>query len=97
MAVGLSTNVSVSQLNADLGNVAVELRDSCKRAIEFFQGVNSIGIAGLEQLGMTVQDANDLFSAANELQTVAQVYFGTAAQAAPFNFDSALAEARGTK
>lgn len=98
MAVGFTTNVSTSQVNADLGSVAVQLRDACKRAIEFFQGVNVLGIAGLQsQLGMTLTDATDLFNQANQMQTVAQVYFGTAAQTPAFNFDAALAEARGSK
>lgn len=97
MAIGFQTNQSISQLNADLGRNAVALRDACQNAIQFFQGVNSLGVPGLEAIGFSPQDAQDLFDAANHMQTVAALYYGTATQAVAFNFDNSLSEARGGK
>jgi hypothetical protein len=95
MSVGNTTNQSTSGLNTQLGSVAVALRDACQDAIQYFQGVNSLGVAGLEAIGFTAQDATDLFTAANLMQSVALVYYGLATQAAAFNYDNGLSEARG--
>jgi hypothetical protein len=97
MSVGNTTTLSVTQLNKDLGTIAVAVRNDLTRALQFFQGVNSIGIAGLEGLGMSAQDATDFLNSANDLQTVASLYLGLASLPAEFDFDSALSEARGTQ
>lgn len=97
MAIGFQTNNSISQINSDLGDTAVALRDACHKAITLFQGINSLGVAGLQAIGFSAQDAQDTFNAANHMQTVAALYYGNASQANPFNFDDSLSEARGGK
>lgn len=95
MPIGLQVNNSTSQLNTQLGTTAVAIRDACRNAIQFFQGANSLGLAGLEAIGFTAQDAQDMLNAASHLNTIAQVYYGLATQTPAFNFDDSLAEARG--
>jgi hypothetical protein len=95
MAIGFQASLSEGGLNQSLGGIAVSMRDACQDALEFFANVNNLGTAGLEALGFNSTDATNFFNAANYLQTMATVYYGTAAQTPAFNFDSALAAARG--
>lgn len=95
MAIGLSVNNSIAQINSDLGRISVALRDACQNALQFFQGINALGVNGLEAIGFSAQDAQDIFNAANHMQTVAALYYGNASQAQSFNFDDSLSEARG--
>jgi len=95
MSVGYQAQNTVNGLNASLGQIAVNLRNDCQIALNFFENVNALGVAGLQGIGFSAADAQAFFNAANYLQTVAQVYFGTAAQTPAFNFDTALAAARG--
>lgn len=97
MPIGYQGNVNASYLNAALGQLATGLRNACQAIEPFWALVNSLGTAGLEAapVSMSVADATAFFSAANYLQTMAAVYYGTAAQSPAFNFDSALAVARG--
>lgn len=93
MAVGNPTDVG--GLNAQLGDAAVTLRAAMEQIQGLWAFVQPTGEAGLEALGFSATDATDYFNAANYLQTVAGIYFGTATQATAFDFDSALALVRG--
>ena len=95
MAIGGTASLTEAGLNGQLGNVAVTLRNACQQAVNFFEGVNGLGAAGLEALGFAAADATAFLAAANYMQTVGAVYYGTAAQTPAFNFDNALAAARG--
>jgi hypothetical protein len=95
MSIGNTANLTEAGLNGQLGNIAITLRNACQQAASFFEGVNAIGAGGLEGIGFTTGDATAFLAAANYMQTVAAVYFGTAAQTPAFNFDNALAAARG--
>ena len=95
MAIGNESGLSVGSLNSQLGAVAVAYRNACQQIIDLAAIVNVLGASGLETLGFTTTDAPNFVTAANYLQTLAQVYYGTAAQPADFNFDNALAAARG--
>jgi hypothetical protein len=93
MAVG--NQVDVGGLNARLGDAAVSLRSVMEQILTLWAFVQPQGQAGLEALGFSADDAAAYFQAANYMQTVAGVYFGTASQGTDFDFDSALALVRG--
>jgi len=93
MAVG--NPVDVGGLNAQLGDAAVSLRSVMEQILTLWAFVQPQGESGLEALGFSAADAASYFQAANYLQTVAGLYFGTGAQPSAFNFDSALALVRG--
>ena len=94
MAIGNGVNVTETSANATLGQLAINLRNDAASIINWFGTVNALGVAGLVALGFTANDAANYFTACNELQTIAQVYYGTAAQTPAFNFDNALAPVR---
>jgi hypothetical protein len=97
IALGMVGNpVDVGGLNARLGDAAVSLRAAMEEILTLWSFVQPTGEAGLEALGFSAQDATAYFSAANYMQTVASLYFGTGTQPDTFNFDSALALVRGT-
>lgn len=93
MTVG--NQASESGLNATLGQVAVNIRNDLRQALNLFEYVNSIGTAGLQALGFSPADATAYFNTLNYLQTVAQVFFGTASQSPAFDFDNAVCEVYG--
>jgi hypothetical protein len=93
MAVG--NPVDQGGLNAQLGDAAVSLRAAMEQVLTLWAFVQPTGAAGLEAFGFTADDANAYFTAANYMQTVAGIYFGTGAQPGAFDFDSALALVRG--
>ena len=86
-----------TDVNAPLGILAVQLRDACRQILQEWSYVNRLGVAGLEAApySMDSVSAQALFDAYNYLQTVANIYYGTAAQPDPFDFDDALALIRG--
>jgi hypothetical protein len=94
MSVG--NPVDAGGLNARLGDAAVSVRAAMEQIQSLWSFVQPTGAAGLQALGFSAGDATAYFNAANYLQTVAGIYFGTAAQPDAFNFDSALALVRGT-
>ncbi len=95
MPIGNQSTMSITQLNADLARNAVAMRDANHNAMVFFQGVNSLGVAGLTNIGFSPPDAQAFFDAANHMQTNGAIYYGQATQAALFNFDDSLSAARG--
>jgi hypothetical protein len=94
MAIGFTANSSVGSLNSQLGVAAIGLRNAAQQALELYALTTSIGAGGLEAIGFASGDATSFVTAVNYLQTVAAVYYGTAAQTPEFNFDSALAATR---
>ncbi len=97
MAIGNTSGQTVASLNGQLGNAAITLRNACAQVIAVAGGANGIGNAGLVTLGFSSGDATQFITAANHMLTVAQVYYGLAAQASAFNFDQTadLIAARG--
>jgi hypothetical protein len=88
--------VDAGGLNAQLGDAAVSLRAAMEQVLKLWSFVQPTGAAGLETIGFSSDDATAYFNAANYMQTVAGIYFGTATQGSEFDFDSALALVRGT-
>jgi hypothetical protein len=95
MAVGLSSDLSVPGLNGRLGQIAVKVRNELQDARNFFQDVQKLGVAGLQTVGFSAPDAQEFFTEASYLNTVAGVYYGTATQTTLFNFDDGTTQARG--
>ena len=100
MTVGFQANINASFLNQQLGQIAVNLRDSMDAVNTFFALVNSLGVTGLGNAGLgtapnpanpgSISDAQYFFNISYEQQTIAAVYFGTAAQTPAFNFALAV-------
>jgi hypothetical protein len=92
MAVGFQFDQD--RANQQLGALAVDLRDLMVRITSYHQKVTGLGHAGQVALGFTDADATDLQLRADYINTVAALYYGTAAQPSPFNFDDALSGPR---
>lgn len=87
---------SQSGLNAQLGQLAINVRNDMQNVLNLFEYVNGSGGATfLQGLGFNSADATAYFNTLNYLQTVAQVFNGTAAQTPAFNFASAVSPAYG--
>jgi hypothetical protein len=92
MAVGYQFDQD--RANQQLGSLAVQLRDLMVAVTSYHQKVTGLGHAGQMALGFTDADATDLQLRADYIYTIAAVYYGTAGQTPPFNFDDALSGPR---
>lgn len=101
MAVGNQAGVSVGNLNSQLGNAAVSIRDASAQIGKLWSFVSGLGAdqaaqtAALAAIGFTAPDAAAFWTDANRLFAVSQLYLGQITQATAFNYDSSLALARG--
>ena len=94
MPIGNQITYSTSSLNAELGERANSTQTEMRADVDFFERINALGVAGLEAIGFSPDDAQKYFDTANALNTIAQIYFGQATQAQLFQFDNATAKAR---
>jgi hypothetical protein len=94
MPIGNQAGYSTASLNAELAQVAVNFHNAADHAEDFFQRINSLGVAGLKAIGFDDTTANAFFTLANQMNTAAMVWFGTATQPGMFNYDNASAAAR---
>jgi len=94
MAIGNQTLYSVTSLNAELGQVALEMHSANDHAADFFERINKLGVAGLQAIGFDGPTATAFFTLANQMNTAAFVWFGTANQPVAFPYDDASAAAR---
>lgn len=92
MAVGFQFDQD--RANNLLGSLSVQLRDLMVAISSYHQRVTGLGHAGQVALGFTDADATELQLRADYLYTMAAVYYGTAGQTPPFNFDDALSGPR---
>jgi hypothetical protein len=102
MAVGAAT--SNGQVNNAITGLAVSLRNLMRQVYNLNLSVNGqgAGLAYLEGIGYgsaanpanpgSISDAQYALNMIGYLNTVAAVYFGTAAQTPAFNFDSELSQ-----
>jgi hypothetical protein len=97
MAIGNTSQLSITFLNSTIGDLATRYRNLCQDIIEFAQIVNQQGSSGLQGIGFDSASAATFLNATGHLLTPAQVYFGLVAQTPAFNFDITpdLIEARG--
>lgn len=94
MPIGNQVNYSTSSLNAELGQVALEMHSANDHAADFFERVNKLGVAGLKNIGFDDPTANAFFTLANQMNTAAFVWLGTVNQPQAFPYDDASAAAR---
>jgi hypothetical protein len=88
MAVGNQPNQG--NINNTLTENAIALRELANDIIQTQQYNTKLGLAGLQALGFAGPDAQAVLDDSNHMATVAQVYKGTATQAALFNFEDSL-------
>lgn len=94
MAIGNQVNYSTSSLNTELAQVAKEMHDAHDHARDFFLRINKLGIAGLQVIGFDAPTSTSYFTLANQMNSVALIWFGTGTQSATFPYDDASAAAR---
>lgn len=87
----------LNTVNTLLGDAAVTARDSAQRIERIWSYLAKVGVAGLQAApyNLPEADAQALFDKANQMHTLAAIYYGEAAQAAPYDFDDAFAIVRG--
>lgn len=95
MAVGIQPDAA--SLNAQLANNAIGLRATADSIRRLWAYVGPLGAERLEgePWNMDPDDAADYYGKLSHLQAVAAIYFGTGAQAQPFDYDAELAPVRG--
>lgn len=92
MTVG--NQATAASVNGQLTSLAILLRNTCQQIHDLSTFINGQGngLATLEAIGYSAGDAATAQSMISYLNTVAGVYFGTAAQASDFNFDQELSQ-----
>ncbi len=107
--MGIGYPLNTGTINSRTGQLTAQLRAVCDAMLRFQEGIVALGPddpqAGpgsrqkaLTDMGYSLADAADVVRVADYLGNVAGVYFGTVPQGDPgvlFNFDTALAVARG--
>jgi len=93
MAIGIPINPG--NLNQQAGQLVVNLRNACQAVISFQNTLVAVSQSGLVDAGFSPADATDLMTRINELNTLAEVYFGQATQGTPFNFSNVGASMTG--
>lgn len=93
MAAGQPPTLAL--FNNQLTSFAIQLRHLMEQVSDVNLQVSKQGTAGLQALGAAPADATDIMNRWSQINTIAALYFGTATQAAAFNFDDALSNVRG--
>jgi hypothetical protein len=88
MAVG--DQADITRVNTQLSSIALQLRNWSTQALNYAHYLNKIGQTGLENMGYTPADAQQVILQADYMQTIAQIYVGQATQATVFDFNDAL-------
>jgi hypothetical protein len=96
MAAPIGRIPSVEDLDGDLHFVTLGWREAASKAAALFDYIEPLGSAGLQgpPWNMDPAKADAYYATAEYAATLAKVYMGQIDQAA-FNFDDALAPARG--
>jgi hypothetical protein len=102
MPVGMQA--TVESLNAEMSQIAMQMRNVMQAAANLSSGVNGqgTGLATLEAIGFgsdpntenpgSISDAQLALNSIAYLNTVAGVYYGTATQATEYDFYTALSQ-----
>lgn len=94
MSIGNQAGYSITSLNAEIANVAVNFHNSADHAQDFFERINALGVVGLKAIGFSEADANNYYNIANTMNLAALIWFGQATLPAVNNFDLASAAVR---
>lgn len=81
---------TTGSINNTLTQYSITLRDTCQNILNLQEFITTIGLPGLEALGYSSADASTVVTMTSYLNTIAQVFNGTAAQPSQFNFGNAL-------
>lgn len=92
MSVGAP--ITSDLISRQVTDLAVQMRKVMQAVVNLSVNVNGQGngLAFLEAAGYDAADAAEAQNAVSYLNTVAGVYFGTAAQPAEFNFNQQLSQ-----
>lgn len=90
MAIG--NQPSASQLNITLSNYVSQMNKLCAAITQLQEYVVAVGSAGLQALPapFAAPDADSYVQAVNYLNTMAALWYGTAGQATPYNFQNQM-------
>jgi hypothetical protein len=93
----IGNQLTAFQINALVGQAAVNLRDACQNVINLQNTITAQGLTGLEAapISLDSDDAAQLTLVVNYLNNVALVYFGLATVASEFDFDTAVSPVYG--
>jgi hypothetical protein len=86
----IGTTATVSGLNGSLTGLALQMRNLAQQIMNLQQYVVAEGTAGLETLGFDSADATNYMTMLSYLDTIAQVFYGTATQPSEYNFANAV-------
>lgn len=92
MSVG--QQISYSQIDIQLTSLSIALRNLMQQIANLSLYVNGQdnGLTLLEGIGYDATDAQTALNMISYLNTIAQIYLGTATQATEFNFDQELSQ-----
>lgn len=92
MTVG--AQLSAIGIDSSITNLSVAMRDLMQQVVNLSMNVNGqgTGLATLESIGYSSADAQTAINAIAYLNTVAEVYFGTATQVSDFDFNNQLSQ-----
>jgi hypothetical protein len=90
MAIG--NQPSVNQLNSMLSSYVSQMNKLCAQIAQLQSYIVATGVTGLEALSVpfTAADASSYVQAVNYLNTMAALWYGTAGQATPYNFQNQM-------
>lgn len=90
----IGNQVTAQTVNSMLTSLSTELRNTMDQIRDLSEWANGqgTGLATLEGIGFSATDAQTALNMINYLNTVAAVYYGTAAQTPAFNFDNELSQ-----
>jgi hypothetical protein len=90
MSVG--QQISNSVIDSQLTQLSVALRDVLQKIDNFNTEINGQGdgLTYLQSIGYDAADAQTVLTLLGYLNTISGVYYGSATQAADFNFNNAL-------
>jgi hypothetical protein len=95
--MSIGNPVDSGGLNAKIGDAAVSIRQASDLMKEIASYILKIGQSALQQppFSYSAADATALVTKAGQYNNLSGVYFGTATQAATFNYDDAFTIDRG--
>ncbi len=94
MAIGNQVNSSISSLNTEIAQVAIDLHNAARHAVDFFERIDARGIQGLKDIGFTDIDAESFYDISNSMNLAGLLWFGQAALPAKSDFSTTTAKVR---
>jgi hypothetical protein len=86
MAAGLTANITVAALNQSLGSILLNLVTALDQINEMNTYLQATGSAGLQTLGFTSTDANNIMSAWTDAQKLYNLFHDNATLTTAYDF-----------